>query len=112
MQIAEVLSDLTSLRVCGPEEALALVKGPQNPTSSSDISSPSDQKNKPRKQSKSTADSGLEDSDENDPDLTRVRDVMELQKIAQKWQPDGKDKELEKARQEVNALMQDLRRKR
>ncbi|KAH7060884.1 hypothetical protein B0J12DRAFT_348228 [Macrophomina phaseolina] len=71
MQIAEILSDLTSLRVCDPAAALALV-------SASTTSAPT---TSPNSTSAATADSHTPPADENekdDADLQRARDLLAL----------------------------------
>ncbi|KAF2662808.1 hypothetical protein K491DRAFT_709471 [Lophiostoma macrostomum CBS 122681] len=58
MQLAEILSDLVSLRVCDPSAALALVSA------------------RPPKSSSTTQ--TIKDEDDNDPDIQRAKDLVEL----------------------------------
>ncbi|KAJ9669087.1 hypothetical protein H2201_000913 [Coniosporium apollinis] len=64
MRIAEILSDLTSLRVCDPAAALALVSARP---STSTATQPSKAPERP-----DTA------TEEDDPDLARAKDLVEL----------------------------------
>ncbi|KAF2013221.1 hypothetical protein BU24DRAFT_410989 [Aaosphaeria arxii CBS 175.79] len=60
MQLAEILSDITSLRVCDPKAALALVSARPSPDHA-----PSEAK-------------GTVDAAADDADLTRAKDLVEL----------------------------------
>ncbi|KAI9845845.1 MAG: hypothetical protein M1837_004526 [Sclerophora amabilis] len=110
MQIAEVLSDLTSLRVCGPQEALDLVHASRDIPAVSDPSSIQKQSVSSTRKSEAKTKSRSDDV-ERDPDLSRVYDLMELRKMVEQWQPEEKDDELQKAREMVQDLIHDAERK-
>ncbi|KAF2869262.1 hypothetical protein BDV95DRAFT_498602 [Massariosphaeria phaeospora] len=63
MQLAEILSDLVSLRVCDPAAALALVSARPNSTAK-----PTDPKDKAPET----------ETDEQDPDLKRAKELVKL----------------------------------
>ncbi|KAI9679949.1 MAG: hypothetical protein M1817_004964 [Caeruleum heppii] len=93
MQIAAILSDLTSFRLCGHEEALALVHAAkETPTS--------DATPHHRESSRPTS---------TDADLTRAYDLMELHRTVKLQHVAGEDLELRRVREDVNALIKDLR---
>ncbi|KAI9830805.1 MAG: hypothetical protein M1826_004439 [Phylliscum demangeonii] len=91
MHIAEVLSDLSSLRVCGPAEALALVHA-SSTTKESPLPSP----NASATASK-TAD---------DPELNMVYDMLRLHELVKTGYTTGSDRSLDKARADVEQAMQ------
>ncbi|KAF1989651.1 hypothetical protein K402DRAFT_302897, partial [Aulographum hederae CBS 113979] len=69
MRVAEILSDLTSLRVCEPSAALALVSARPPPPSSSFTTSTN--------LTTATSTQRTDEADA-DPDLTRAKDLVEL----------------------------------
>ncbi|KAF2467564.1 uncharacterized protein BDR25DRAFT_234181 [Lindgomyces ingoldianus] len=80
MQLAEILSDLTSLRVCDPTAALALVS------------------ERPSKSPNTKANQKLVEED--DPDLKRAKDLVELHySVREAYELLGKD--LREAREAV-----------
>ncbi|WEW60002.1 hypothetical protein PRK78_005484 [Emydomyces testavorans] len=92
MKVAEVLSDLTSLRACGHAEALALV----NVHRTYDGSTPED-----------------DSAQGTNPDLQRAKDLIELHKEVklrhQQYQNGGLvDKGLRQAREEVSRVLREL----
>ncbi|KAF2498888.1 hypothetical protein BU16DRAFT_558927 [Lophium mytilinum] len=85
MQIAEILSDLTSLRVCDPAAALSLVSVGAD-------SSPS----------RSKADPSATKKDDDDTDLKRAKDLVELHYTVKMAHGDGEpDQELAQLRGSV-----------
>ncbi|KAI9792587.1 MAG: hypothetical protein M1816_002107 [Peltula sp. TS41687] len=95
MKVAEILSDLTSLRVCGPAEALALVRASSSSANGAqDLST-----------STSTAATGVDEQD--DPELKKVYDLMRLHELVKKGYGAGKDSESElmKARELVDGVL-------
>ncbi|KAI9720390.1 MAG: hypothetical protein M1812_002896 [Candelaria pacifica] len=100
MQIAEILSDLTSLRVCGHEEALRLVNSSIS-LSTAFNSDTSDTGNttkvKPR-------------NEESDPDIQRANDIMELHQTVKVKHAQSLDADLQQARSEVRELLERLKR--
>ncbi|MCJ1389299.1 hypothetical protein MMC18_002155 [Xylographa bjoerkii] len=111
MQIAEILSDLTSLRVCDYEAALALVSSyeiidsPTNVDKRSDTSS-SLSTSRP-KVSRTT--SVLKDA-QDDPDLQRAMDLVDLHYGVKEKHKHGTDMGLQKARQDVRRVMEGMHR--
>ncbi|KAH0543059.1 hypothetical protein FGG08_002572 [Glutinoglossum americanum] len=101
MKIAEILSDLTSLR--GSDEALALVTASSTVIPGSSSSQPSlstsrvDNRNSPRL------------SDENDPDLRRARELLALYATVNSKHAQGFDPGLERASQDIGALIERLK---
>ncbi|KAF2187759.1 hypothetical protein K469DRAFT_569291 [Zopfia rhizophila CBS 207.26] len=81
MQLAEILSDLTSLRVCDPTAALALVSA---------------------RPPKSSAEQSQEKEKEDDADLKRVKDLVELHySVKEAHKRGGLGKRLAEAREAV-----------
>ncbi|KXL41362.1 hypothetical protein M433DRAFT_159 [Acidomyces richmondensis BFW] len=89
MQVAEVLSDLTSLRVCDPKAAIALVSA--RPVC--DTRAPAQQTTK---------------HEDSDPDLKRAKDLVELHGAVKFAQDQGTERELRDARAAVISVLKDL----
>ncbi|KAF2459848.1 hypothetical protein BDY21DRAFT_369781 [Lineolata rhizophorae] len=93
MRVAEILSDLTSLRVCDPSAAFALVSARPSP---SRISAAEKQ---PDFSEQSELTTGAEDDDE---DLRRAKDLVELHYKVKVGHADGRlDHELAEMRESV-----------
>ncbi|KAI4277603.1 MAG: hypothetical protein LQ337_001626 [Flavoplaca oasis] len=98
MQIASILSDLTSLRVCDHNAALALVstRAPASdsitPNAIQPFKSKGDHKTK------------------NDPDMERAMDLIELHQGVKMAHVRGQDQALTQARKEVDAVLAELER--
>ncbi|CAK4031327.1 Hypothetical predicted protein [Lecanosticta acicola] len=90
MRVAEFLSDLTSLQVCEPIAALALVSA---------------RPDKPSETNGTTQNSG---NDEDDPDLKRAKDLLDLHGSVKLAHQDGTDKELNEARDAVAKVLRTL----
>ncbi|KAI4186892.1 MAG: hypothetical protein L6R41_003170 [Letrouitia leprolyta] len=96
MQIAAILSDLTSLRVCDHSAALALVS---TRAPASEISATESSKR------------GLPAADQNresDPDMERVTDLMALHHGVKMKHVQGEDRRLIQARKDVDAVLAKL----
>ncbi|KAK5134360.1 hypothetical protein LTR08_006540 [Meristemomyces frigidus] len=89
MQVAAVLSDLTSLRVCDPKAAMALVTA------------------KPGEASTAQREP-LTGNDESDADLKRAKDLLWLHAAVKVAHQDGTDKELNDARKAVEQVLSEL----
>ncbi|KAL9121455.1 MAG: hypothetical protein Q9187_001992 [Circinaria calcarea] len=120
MQIAQILSDLTSLRVCDHDAAIALVSShkapPKTPASSQSDSTPAQSS---RKQSDTSSlwiskptftrrTSAIEGAEE-DPDLQRAIDLVELHFGLKEKHLQGVDMGLRQARVEVDRVLQRLK---
>ncbi|KAL8745643.1 MAG: hypothetical protein Q9190_002247 [Brigantiaea leucoxantha] len=92
MQIASILSDLNSLRVCDHSAAIALVSA--RPPSSAKSPEPSTNSSK--------ADSG------NDPDMQRAIDLVELHYGLKVKHMNGEDQGLTLARRNVDFIINKL----
>ncbi|KAL8835274.1 MAG: hypothetical protein Q9176_007034 [Flavoplaca citrina] len=98
MQIASILSDLTSLRVCDHNAALALVstRAPASdsitPNSIQPFTSKGDHQTR------------------NDPDMERAMDLIELHQGVKMTHVRGQDHGLTRARKEVDAVLAELER--
>ncbi|CAG7961084.1 unnamed protein product [Penicillium salamii] len=95
MRVAEILSDITSLRVCGHNEALALVNVHKNVSGrdSTELGSASADK------------SPAQDRD----DLRRAKELVELHYEVKARHSNGTvDEELSLARQEVQRVLNEL----
>ncbi|MCJ1374751.1 hypothetical protein MMC20_005983 [Loxospora ochrophaea] len=116
MQVAEILSDLTSLRACDHDAALALVSS--HKTSDSSVSqSPSKLPTLRRSSSPSASEpvarhvptrgaSELRtENNENDVDLQRAIDLVDLHYGVKMKHIEGLDKGLKKAREDVHAVL-------
>ncbi|KAI9886410.1 MAG: translation initiation factor eIF4A [Watsoniomyces obsoletus] len=107
MKIAEILSDLTSLRVCGPAEALALVHASRTVSSTSD-----DVVGMTGEKKDATTGSNIK-TDKNNDDDSEVQKIYELMKlhesIKKRGQDNSTDSGLEKARREVERVMRSIR---
>ncbi|KAK3713251.1 hypothetical protein LTR37_008684 [Vermiconidia calcicola] len=88
MHVADMISDLTSLQVCEPKAALALVSA--RPDGSSNV-----QKN----------DGG---ASETDTDLKRAQDLLELHSTVKLAHQDGTDKDLNEAREAVEKVLREM----
>ncbi|KAI9778602.1 MAG: hypothetical protein M1839_007995 [Geoglossum umbratile] len=95
MKIAEVLSDLKSLHVCGPDEALALVKTAVGP---SEIQSSSDTP-------KTGSGDSIKPTDENDPDIKRAQGLLALHPTFKAQHGQTFNSDLESARRDIGALI-------
>ncbi|MCJ1234421.1 hypothetical protein MMC14_002382 [Varicellaria rhodocarpa] len=121
MQVAEILSDLTSLRVCDHGAALAFVSSHKALSSTSEAS-PKDYvtANLVDKDSSAPSDtsstlsltgirsSPLEDT-EDDLDLQRAIDLVDLHYGVKKKHMQGVDMNLSQARTDVNRVLEKLR---
>ncbi|KAI4247746.1 MAG: hypothetical protein L6R40_001332 [Gallowayella cf. fulva] len=96
MQIASILSDLTSLRVCDHNAALALVST-RAPAADTQASESSKQEDAPTPQRAA-----------NDPDMQRAMDLMELHRGVKMKHVQGEDQELIQARKHVDAVLAKL----
>ncbi|PSK60132.1 hypothetical protein B9Z65_1030 [Elsinoe australis] len=86
MRVAELLSDLTSLRACDPQAALALVSARPKPKDAiGEITSNATEKE--------------------DEDLKRARDLIELHSTVKTRHGNGVDDELLYARHEVRKVL-------
>ncbi|KAL9127298.1 MAG: hypothetical protein Q9217_003785 [Psora testacea] len=88
MQVASILSDLTSLRVCDYPAALALVYVH-------------------KQDSKPQSSSGEEDSDV---DMQRATDLVSLHYGVKMKHKQGDDEGLEQARRDVDSVLKDLKK--
>ncbi|KAK4629452.1 hypothetical protein CLAFUW4_08038 [Fulvia fulva] len=89
MRVAELLSDLTSLQVCDPNAALALVSTRPEPS--------------PEQGNGTTESKEIEDSD-----LKRAKDLLELHGTVKLAHQDGTDKDLNQARDAVARVLRTL----
>ncbi|KAK5124213.1 hypothetical protein LTR85_001916 [Meristemomyces frigidus] len=89
MQVAEVLSDLTSLQVCEPKAAHALVSA------------------RPSKENTAQGET-LARHEDSDADLKRAKDLLELHATVKVAHQDGTDKELNDARMAVTSVLSEL----
>ncbi|KAL8774710.1 MAG: hypothetical protein Q9209_000649 [Squamulea sp. 1 TL-2023] len=96
MQIASILSDLTSLRVCDHTAAVALVttRAPASDTLNVQPTQSHESKNA--------------DGTENDPDMERALDLMELHQDVKMKHVRGEDQGLMQARKGVDAVLAEL----
>ncbi|CAI7574677.1 unnamed protein product [Penicillium glandicola] len=95
MQVAEILSDINSLRVCGHNEALALVNVHKNITASDSTETSSTLSDK------SPADDNA--------DLRRAKELVELHYEVKARHVDGTvDEQLSQARQDVRRVLTEL----
>ncbi|KAI4263926.1 MAG: hypothetical protein L6R42_000941 [Xanthoria sp. 1 TBL-2021] len=99
MQIASILSDLTSLRVCDHNAALALVS---TRAPASDTSTP-----KPRPVHTPKDIHGTE----SDPDMERAMDLIELHNGVKMTHVRGQDHGLTQARKDVDAVLAELEKR-
>ncbi|KAL6715863.1 hypothetical protein ACLMJK_006824 [Lecanora helva] len=95
MQIASILSDLTSLRVCDHSAALALVS-----VHKQDASSSTNLDRKPIS----------EKTKMNDVDMQRVTDLMDLHHGVKIGHVRGEDAGLKQAREDIDRVIQNLER--
>ncbi|KAF2836347.1 hypothetical protein M501DRAFT_1019143 [Patellaria atrata CBS 101060] len=91
LTVAQILSDINTLRVCDPSAALALVS--IRPGDGSE-------------QSTST----IQSKDDDDQDLRRARELVELHQTVKIAQREGLDRELREAREEVRRVVAELGR--
>ncbi|KAL8829039.1 MAG: hypothetical protein Q9170_006341 [Blastenia crenularia] len=98
MQIAAILSDLTSLRVCDHSAALALVsiRAPASETAATESSKPDQSTN------------ASSDDTDPDPDMQRATDLMELHYGVKMKHVQGEDRGLMQARRDVDAVLAKL----
>ncbi|KAL8820138.1 MAG: hypothetical protein Q9223_001588 [Gallowayella weberi] len=96
MQIASILSDLTSLRVCDHNAALALVstRAPATDTQATESSK--------------REDATTPQQAHNDPDMERATDLMELHHAVKVRHIQGADEGLMQARRDVDAVLAKL----
>ncbi|KAI4280874.1 MAG: hypothetical protein L6R38_004094 [Xanthoria sp. 2 TBL-2021] len=99
MQIASILSDLTSLRVCDHNAALALVS---TRAPASDSSTPKSKQVHTPKDTHGT---------ENDPDMERAMDLIELHHGVKMTHVRGQDQGLTQARKDVDAVLAELEKR-
>ncbi|KAJ5288734.1 hypothetical protein N7478_001764 [Penicillium angulare] len=96
MQVAEILSDVTSLRVCGHNEALSLVSANHS------IAGPND----------STANNGVEQSGSDmkrQEDLRRAKELVKFHYEVKSRHANGEvDDGLKNARQNVDQVLKEL----
>ncbi|CZT17703.1 uncharacterized protein RCC_03540 [Ramularia collo-cygni] len=93
MRVAEFLSDMTTLSICDAEAALALVSArPPKPDATMGAEG-------------STA---AASDDNNDQDLNRAKDLLNLHGTVKVAHQDGIDKELQHAREAVAKVLRDL----
>ncbi|SMR52868.1 unnamed protein product [Zymoseptoria tritici ST99CH_3D1] len=88
MKVADFLSDMTSLQVCDPNAALALVSA--RPAKTYDI----------------TVTNGSSES--SNVDLTRAKDLLSLHSSVKMAHQDGTDHELNEARRAVEKVLSTL----
>ncbi|OAX83282.1 hypothetical protein ACJ72_02355 [Emergomyces africanus] len=104
MKVAEILSDLTSLRACGHDEALDLVTAHKTIPNS-------EQQQQPRGNVPSPVGNDSTSTAESE-DLRRAKDLVELHNdITLKQlnsQTGGLNEELRKARRDVDLVLQEL----
>ncbi|KAL8729828.1 MAG: hypothetical protein Q9166_004469 [cf. Caloplaca sp. 2 TL-2023] len=93
MQIASILSDLNSLRVCDHNAALALVS---TRAPASDTSGPESSKQGGSKKNHRT---------DSDPDMERAMDLVELHNEVKMKHVRGEDHGLKQARRDVDAVL-------
>ncbi|KAL9604819.1 MAG: hypothetical protein Q9219_000267 [cf. Caloplaca sp. 3 TL-2023] len=96
MQIASILSDLTSLQVCDHTAALALVST-RAPASESTATEPTRRKGTPKNR-----------ENDYDRDMDRAMDLMELHHEVKMKHVQGEDRGLMQARKDVNAVLAKL----
>ncbi|EUC37432.1 hypothetical protein COCCADRAFT_22977 [Bipolaris zeicola 26-R-13] len=95
MQLAEILSDIVSLRVCDPAAALALVSARPDSspsTTTQDTTAPAEPNTTPTTQ-----------QDESDPDLKRAKDLLKLHFEVKEAQKRG---ELSRGLEEARAMVE------
>ncbi|KZF25918.1 hypothetical protein L228DRAFT_264355 [Xylona heveae TC161] len=93
MQVAEILSDLTSLQVCGHDEASALVNAHKT------LGNAKAEKIENQTQMLDPRD---------DPDLQRANDVMELHAAVKLKHSHGVDEALQRSRADVRRILSSL----
>ncbi|KAK3719023.1 hypothetical protein LTR37_004586 [Vermiconidia calcicola] len=89
MHVADMISDLTSLQVCEPKAALALVSA-----------RPDGGSNAPNNN-----DGGAQ---ETDTDLKRAQDLLELHTTVKLAHQDGTDRDLNEAREAVEKVLREI----
>ncbi|KAF2750687.1 hypothetical protein M011DRAFT_416871, partial [Sporormia fimetaria CBS 119925] len=98
MQIAEILSDLTSLRVCDPTAALALVSARPAPTAKTSATAPLH--NEPGTEALGQQDKGA--AEDADADIQRAKELVKLHYEVREKQKRGElGRGLEEARRKV-----------
>ncbi|KAJ6114546.1 hypothetical protein N7486_000324 [Penicillium sp. IBT 16267x] len=103
MQVAEILSDITSLRVCGHNEAVSLVNANQSITGTSDT----DPKINPAVNASNEA-PGTQ-LDKKNEDLRRAKELVKLHYEFKSRHSDGEvDDALRKAREDVELVLSEL----
>ncbi|KAJ5220011.1 hypothetical protein N7468_009215 [Penicillium chermesinum] len=101
MQVAEILSDLTSLRVCGYNEALALVNA-QASIQNSEASAPDSSTD-------STSEQGAGQVARGNADLQRAKELVALHYEMKSKNANGEvDAELRRAREQVKLVLAEL----
>ncbi|MCJ1361334.1 hypothetical protein MMC16_000432 [Acarospora aff. strigata] len=115
MQIASILSDLTSLRACNHNEALALVHASSSSQpSSSTTSAPPPPSSPPTKVPETTTINPQKDTDTDtdaDPDLQRALDLVDLHYSVKVKLVQGPDVGLQRARADVEGVLRRFRGK-
>ncbi|MCJ1478488.1 hypothetical protein MMC13_007168 [Lambiella insularis] len=120
MQIAEILSDLTSLRACEYEAAIALVSSYQTLDSDPHASSSTPQKYLDEHSTEKKSDAStrpraahrtsLLEYAKDDPDLQRAIDLVDLHYGVKEKHKNSVDMSLQKARQDVQRMMEGMHR--
>ncbi|KAJ5639271.1 uncharacterized protein N7484_007133, partial [Penicillium longicatenatum] len=101
MQVAEILSDITSLRVCGHNEALSLVNVNQPVTRKSDTDKDSSAVN--------ASDEAPGTQDKKHEDLQRAKELVKLHYEFKSRHSNGEvDDALRKAREDVELVLSEL----
>ncbi|MCJ1356946.1 MAG: hypothetical protein MMC33_006942 [Icmadophila ericetorum] len=106
MHIAEVLSDLTSLRVCDHDAALALVSSYK--TSQAIDTADSNSSNSSSSRGKSLRRKSTLEGAESDPDLQRAIDLIDLHYGVKEDHVQGRDTGLQQARADVARVIEHL----
>ncbi|KAJ5998576.1 hypothetical protein N7451_006386 [Penicillium sp. IBT 35674x] len=102
MQVAEILSDITSLRVCGHNEALSLVNAHQSVTGPSDTDTNSPAVNLSNQAPGIQPNKKLED-------LQRAKELVKLHYEFKSKHSNGEvDDALRKAREDVEMVLSEL----
>ncbi|KAF2772157.1 hypothetical protein EJ03DRAFT_214211 [Teratosphaeria nubilosa] len=89
MQVAALLSDLTSLQICDPKAALALVRARPSGNSTAEAET-------------------MALHEDHDTDLKRAKDLVELHASVKVAHENGTDKGLDDARSAVEKVLREL----
>ena len=110
MQVAEILSDLTSLQVCvsdtssRPRQDYLLICRNQDPSAALALVSA-----RPESGSSGQKSSQNGTANGDDPDLKRAKDMLELHAIFKVAHPDASNPELNEARETVERVLRTVR---